>query len=214
MHPRTVLTRVVLAVAAALGPGCAAPQLAPPPAAATTLDPAASSVDFELLHNGRPLRGSFTTLDGSFSPPDVPGSGRLHVAAAAASVNTRNGLRDAHLRTNAYFGVGRFPAITFDSHDLTRIAPDHLQARGTLTFLGVARPLTVTLRPVPAPSEDAQPDEPADVALTCTFTIQRSDFGMTAGVANGSIGDAVRLEVQLHWAPPSADEANRSETRE
>ena len=180
--------------------GCASHELAPPPQATYLLDGERSTVTFTIDHNGRPLTGKFHTTNGAYTPATGETPGEIYAAVAAGSIDTANGLRDAHLRTGDFFHVSQHPAVTFRGQVQPGEEVGTLLARGTLTLLGVAQPLTVTL----APLSGGVADGPAH---RCTFRVERSAFGLTNGLANGSIGDRVELTVELQW---SASESGTS----
>ncbi|MEO1237447.1 MAG: YceI family protein [Planctomycetota bacterium] len=176
--------------------GCAGTQVPPPdaPPGRFVADPARSSVTFTIDKNQRPIDGRFGAVSGSYTPPSGTRSGELYAAVAVGSVDTGNGLRDGEIQQADYFNAETHPAVDFRA--AVRPADgdaDTLTADGTLSLLGVERPLSVTLTPVPNAS-----DGPAH---RTTFAIDRSDFGFTIGLANGSIGDRVDLTVKLHWVP-------------
>ncbi|MEM6853218.1 MAG: YceI family protein [Planctomycetota bacterium] len=185
--------------------GCASHELAPPPQATYLLDGERSTVTFTIDHNGRPLTGKFRTTNGAYTPASAEASGTIYAAVAAGSIDTANGLRDAHLRTGDFFHVSQHPAVTFSGEVQPGEDVGTLLARGTLTMLGVEQPLTVTLTPLPGVA-----DGPAH---RCTFSVERSAFGLTNGLANGSIGDLVELTVELQWIssePSTNAQANTS----
>ncbi len=188
-----------LALAAGLPAGCVGSDRTPPPvpggaASRYVVDSALSSVGFSIEHRGRPLRGGFTAISGAFTPPlgsDRPGG--LYAAVGAGSVETRNGLRDAHLRTADYFDVRAHPTVAFVSDDVRGVPGSRdLRAKGVLTLLGVSRPLTVTLA-----RADGDGTGPSHV---CTFSLVRSEFGLVGGLTQG-VGDRVELQVTLVWRP-------------
>ncbi|MEM8496348.1 MAG: YceI family protein [Planctomycetota bacterium] len=165
--------------------------MAPPPQATYLLDGERSTVTFTIDHNGRPLTGKFRTTNGAYTPASAEASGTVYAAVAAGSIDTANGLRDAHLRTGDFFHVSQHPAVAFSGEVQPGEEVGTLLARGTLAMLGVEQPLTVTLTPLPGVADGP--------AYRCTFRVERSAFGLTNGLANGSIGDLVELTVELRW---------------
>lgn len=154
------------------------------------MDPAGSSVTFEIAHRGDVVEGRFGTVSGSLRWPEQDTPGELYVAVATASIDTGIGLRDTHLRSGDYFDAQRFPVAVFQSGAVVAAA-EGLRAAGTLNFLGVERPLEVRLEVNPS-TEDGP-------SHTTGFAIDRSDFGMLEGLEGGSIGDRVVVRVVLNW---------------
>ncbi|MEM9882474.1 MAG: YceI family protein [Planctomycetota bacterium] len=174
-----------------------APPLAstPVPPGVFVIDTERSSVAFNIKKNGKPLAGTFETVVGSYSPADTDASGTLYAAVEVVSVDTRHGIRDINLQAGAYFNTKNFPVVEFRGQ--VNATPDGGDTtEGTLTLLGVEQPLAVTL------SRDEA--APGRLVHRGSFTIRRSDFGFTTGLANDAIGDRVELELELHWVPAPA----------
>jgi polyisoprenoid-binding protein YceI len=156
-----------------------------------SVDGVHSSVAFKILHNGvNHVYGTFAGATGSVEITDA--GGKLEISVPTASVSTGNGNRDNHLKSNDYFAAGQFPTITFKSDKLTKNADGTYSAVGELTLRGVAKPLTVTL----TVSEEKQGARGGTVrGVETSFTIKRSDFGITSGAPD--VGDEVTLMVSL-----------------
>jgi polyisoprenoid-binding protein YceI len=106
------------------------------------IDPAASRVEFTI---GKRLffvmhlmvTGRFTDVEGTINfDEQEPANSRAEVTIAAASVDTRMGKRDQHLRKTDFFDVARHPRLTFDlpprqSHLLVPVAQRHPASEGT-----------------------------------------------------------------------------------
>ena len=81
----------------------------------------------------------------------------------AASVDTGNKKRDAHLRGTDFFDVGTFPTITFDATRATATGAGAVSIEGTLTINGQTRPITVAGRGEAAPDGAVTVDAEADI---------------------------------------------------
>ncbi|MEM9295098.1 MAG: YceI family protein, partial [Planctomycetota bacterium] len=114
------------------------------------------------------------------------------VTVQAASLNTNSEARDKHLKNADFFDVDTHPTITFKS---TSAVNDKggWSVTGDLTLLGVTQEVTVDIRKV----GEGETPYGYRAGVTCDFTINRSDFGMTWGVDNGAVGDAVTLSIAL-----------------
>jgi polyisoprenoid-binding protein YceI len=86
------------------------------------IDPAHSSVQFSVRHMMiSNVKGAFTRLSGKLVlDPDNPGASALEASIDAASIDTREQQRDAHLRSADFLDVANYPAITFRSRSLER----------------------------------------------------------------------------------------------
>jgi polyisoprenoid-binding protein YceI len=98
----------------------------------------------------------------------------------AASIDTNNKKRDAHLRTNDFFEVARYPTLAFTVTSGHVTSPGHVELAGTMVIHGQSRPLTI----------QAEVTTELDaVTVSSEFPIDRSAWGVTwakmgAGVAN------------------------------
>ncbi|MFE3033839.1 YceI family protein [Streptomyces canus] len=115
------------------------------------------------------VKGSFSTVDGQGEVrPD--GSAVGTVTLDAASLDTKNAKRDAHLRGSDFFDVENHPEITFAVRSAELRDGDQVHVVGQLTARGVSRPQSFTARLVDA-SADA-------VTLQAEFSVDREQFGL------------------------------------
>ena len=87
------------------------------PAASYEIDPAHSRASFAVRHMMvATVRGEFGKLAGTITLDDAqPERSRVEATIDASSVNTRNEMRDNHLRSADFFDVAKFPQLTFRS---------------------------------------------------------------------------------------------------
>jgi polyisoprenoid-binding protein YceI len=175
------------------GAGPAAASAARPAAAESfTVDAVHSSVAFRILHmNVAPFYGRFNKVSGSFL---VSGeSSVVDVTIDAESVDTANGGRDKHVKSQDFLSVKEFPAITFKSTAAKKQASgDAIDVTGNLTFHGVTKSITVTVKP----TGEAPGMKGGTVAgIEAIFSIKRSEYGM--GGMPGALGDDVTIMVGL-----------------
>ncbi len=101
---------------------------------------------------------------------------------------------DGHLRKKDFFNSEEFPTAKFVSDKFTFDGDKVTSVAGTLTMLGKTNPVTLTA------SNFNCYNNPMFKREVCggdfETTIQRSQWGMTYGVAGG-IPDNVRLLVQI-----------------
>ncbi len=151
---------------------------APVRAAIWEIDPARSRVQFTIRHMVlSDVPGEFKRLNGAVDwDPQSPAQAKIDVTIEAASVDTRNAKRDAHLRSSDFFEVEKHPNITFRS---TRVEPagnGKLRITGDLTIRGVTRSVTLAVDG-PQP-EVTDPQGRVRVGATATTRINRKDFGL------------------------------------
>ena len=82
-----------------------------------TLDPTHSRIGFVARHAMvTKVRGSFNEFSGSGAfDAENPANSNLSLTVQAASIDTRNADRDAHLRSNDFFDMETYPDLTFVS---------------------------------------------------------------------------------------------------
>ena len=112
---------------------------------AWVIDPTHSSIGFTARHAMvTKVRGTFEEFEGSAHlDADDPAVSTATVAIKVASINTRNGQRDDHLRTNDFFDAPSFPEITFSSTAVEAVSADTYRLTGDLTVKGTTKPVTV-----------------------------------------------------------------------
>ena len=156
-----------------------------------SLDPARSRVSFRhpKFWGLVTVKGIFTQVHGD-GEVLLGGTGSGTLTIAAASIDTRNGKRDEHLRSADFFDTARHRSIIFTTNQVTPRDDGDVDITGELTILGVTRPLAFTAR-TSATSPDA-------ITVTAEVIIDRADFGMTwdkFGIAKGPA--AVRVAARF-----------------
>jgi polyisoprenoid-binding protein YceI len=108
------------------------------------IDPSHASFEFVARHLMAKVRGRFPAVSGVATIAQVPEESTLEVEIDASSIDTRDETRDAHLRSNDFFGVEEHPTISFRSTAVRRgDGPSAWKVDGDLTIRGVTRPVTV-----------------------------------------------------------------------
>jgi len=158
-------------------------------------DTAHTNVLFFVSHLGfSRMQGEFRTFDGGFTfDSENVGGSSTEVTIDTASVDTDHEGLDKHLRSADFFNVGKFPTMTFVSSGIERTGDNTGQITGTLTMLGVAKPVTLD---VTFNKAGVHPINGSYVAgFSARGSIKRSDFGMTYGVP--AIGDDVEIVLEV-----------------
>ncbi len=163
------------------------------------LDSAHTTVEFVVRHLMiTKVRGRFTTFDGQIEL--APGSDlptRVAVTIDAASIDTREEQRDAHLRSADFFDVEKFPQLTFESARIQG-TPNDFTIEGNLTIHGVTREVKLTGS---FEGRAADPWGGLRVGYAAHGTINRKDFGLgwNAALETGGVvvGDEVRIELNV-----------------
>ena len=159
------------------------------------IDPVHSAVEFSVRHLMiSTVKGRFAEVSGTVRTDDAePARGEVDITIGAASIDTRQPQRDAHLRSADFFDVENFPTLTFKSR---RIEPggDGFTLVGDLTIRGVSREVTLDVTSE-GRGKDTSGGERA--GFSATTRIKRSEFGLKWNQLLESGGVAVSDEVKI-----------------
>ena len=179
--------------------------LAIPQTAVSTwnIDPAHSVAEFKVKHMMiSNVKGQFAKVSGVLTF-DETGLTKSHVEAAieAASLNTREEQRDAHLKSADFFHVEQHPTLSFKSTRIRTIRNGGLAVTGDLTIRGVTRNVEFAVEGPTPPAKD--PWGNTRLGLSATTKINRKDFGLTwnAALETGGIlvGDEVTITLDVQF---------------
>ena len=172
--------------------------LAPAASAADTfeVDASHSVVGFGITHlKVSRFYGRFNDVSGKIVVDADPAKCSVEIKVKAASVDTANGNRDKHLRSQDFFSVEEFPDITFKSTSVKKTEKGW-DVTGTFTLHGVSKEITV---PVEHLGTGQHPRGGTLAGFEAVFTIKRSDYGMTYGLPD-ALGDEVKLHIAIEAA--------------
>jgi polyisoprenoid-binding protein YceI len=173
--------------------------------AATTwnIDPAHSAAEFKVKHMMiSNVKGHFAKVSGSLTL-DESDLTKSHAEASieAASIETRDAQRDAHLKSADFFDAEKFPTLSFKSTRISLVRDGELSAEGDLTIHGVTRKVVFNVEGPTPPTKD--PWGNTRVGLSATTKINRKDFGLTwnAALETGGllVGDEVTITLDVEF---------------
>jgi polyisoprenoid-binding protein YceI len=166
------------------------------PAAEWKIDSAHSAAHFSVRHMMvSTVRGDFGKISGTVNyDPEAPEKAEVFVEIDAASIDTRNEKRDAHLRSEDFFFVEKYPAMTFRSRRVERSGAG-LRLVGDLTIRGVTREVVFDVDGPAPPVKDARGN--LRTGATATTRIDRTDFGLKWNRALEAGGWTVGHEVTI-----------------
>ena len=181
--------------------------LATPQTTASTstwnIDPAHSVAEFKVKHMMiSNVKGQFPKVTGvlTLDESDLTNS-RVETVIEAASIETRDAQRDAHLKSADFFHVEKFPTLSFKSTDISLVRDGELAVEGDLTIRGVTRKVLFAVDGPTPPTKD--PWGGTRVAVSATTKISRKDFGLTwnAALETGGIlvGDEVTITLDAEF---------------
>jgi polyisoprenoid-binding protein YceI len=211
--PVILVTFALLATVAALL-GWARPAASPAAAqegrtagaapTAFTVDPLHSTVVFGVDHLGvSRFYGRFNRVTGSYALSPETGEGRFELSVGVENVDTANGGRDGHLKSPDFFNAKEFPTIDFSGSKLLKTADGTFSLSGELSLHGQTRPITARLEWIG--ERDVGERFGYRSGFEATFSVKRSDFGMGKYVAEGTLGDEVKIIAAIEGIRKESD---------
>ncbi len=165
-----------------------------------TIDTAHSRVGFVARHAMvTKVRGSFNEFEGSIHiDGENPQNSSGRVTIQAKSIDTRNGQRDDHLRSNDFLDMDNNPELTFVSTGIAQTGEDTFMVTGDLTVRGVTKSLEI---PFEYTGSATDPFGNQRVGLEGSVVINRKDFGVSwnAALEGGGVlvSEKVTLEIEV-----------------
>jgi polyisoprenoid-binding protein YceI len=179
--------------------------LAIPQISTTTwnVDPAHATAEFKVKHMMiANVKGHFSKVTGVLHHAEGdPTKSSVEALIEAASIETREPQRDAHLKSADFLHVEKFPSLSFKSSDIKVVGEGELNVDGDLTIRGVTRNVTFEVAGPTPPTKD--PWGNTRIAVSATTKINRKDFGLTwnAALETGGIlvGDQVTITLDVEF---------------
>ena len=162
------------------------------------VDPVHTTAIFRVKHLGVTyFYGRFNETTGSFTlNTENPSEMSFDVQIKTDSVDTNAARRNNHLKSPDFFNAKEFPTISFKSKSVQSSGENMYTVSGDLMLHGVTKPITVQMEFVG--QGDKGPRFGYRAGFDVTFTIKRSDFGMS--YMQGMLGDEVTIMVGLEGA--------------
>ena len=161
------------------------------------VDRSHSSVDFSIRHLVGRTKGRFGEFSGTISYDAAkPEASSFAGIIQVKSIDTGNERRDRHLRNADFFEAETYPAITFESTEVTSTGESTLGVKGKLTMHGTTREVTL---PVEILGTGTNPRSgKAQIGLETNFTVLCSDYGVNSWERFSAVlGDEVRIQVLI-----------------
>ncbi|HKB99436.1 MAG TPA: YceI family protein [Terriglobales bacterium] len=175
-------------------------------AATTTtwnIDPIHSSAQFKVKHMMiSNVKGEFSAVTGALKLDGASiTNSRIEASIDAATINTRDAQRDAHLKSGDFLDAEKFPVLTFQSTRVSKMGDSELAVEGDLSIRGVTRNVVFEVEGPSVPTKD--PWGNTRIGLSATTRINRKDFGLTwnAALETGGIlvGDEVAITLDVEF---------------
>ena len=180
--------------------------VAVPEAIATTtwnIDPAHSHAEFKVRHIMiSNVKGEFKIGQGRLELDSTElTNSAVEVSLDAATVNTGDEKRDAHLKSADFFDVEKYPTLPFKSTSIMSLEDGELAVEGDLTIHGVTRKASFTVEGPTPPTKD--PWGNTRIGISATTKINRKDYGLTwnAALETGGIlvGEDVAIALEVEF---------------
>lgn len=166
-----------------------------------TVDASHTTVGFSVRHMGiSNVKGTFPKVSGTLLLDEKNmAKSSVDITIDAASVNTNNEKRDAHLQSPDFFDVAKFPTVTFKSKTVAKTAQGY-SVVGDLTMKGVTKTVSIPFTLV-GPKE--HPMMPVYmVGVEGSLMVNRRDYNINYGMA-AMVGDEVTIDLEVEFNRPN-----------
>lgn len=164
------------------------------------IDPAHSEITFSVRHlMVSNVRGRFERFSGVVNfDEENPQNSSVEVQIEAASINTREPQRDAHLRSPDFLNADQFPYLTFKSKRIEVLDDSHGRIIGDLTIRDVTREVTLD---VVFNGKVKSPFGMMTAGFSASTKINRKDWGLVWNVALETggvlVGEEINIQIEL-----------------
>lgn len=166
------------------------------------LDAAHTSVEFAVKHLMiSTVKGRFGDVKGVITGDiNNPESFDLNVDIDVASIDTRQGQRDAHLRSADFFDAEQFPTIHFVGKKIVGDVETEFKLVGEITIRDVTREVVLDVTNEGAVKDPWGNDR---VGFSAKTRIDRREFGLTYNQALETggfvVGDEIRISIDAEF---------------
>jgi polyisoprenoid-binding protein YceI len=173
--------------------------LAIPQTSTTTwnIDPAHSVAEFKVKHMMiSNVKGRFGKVTGKLTLDESDLSkSQAEAVIEAASIETGDPQRDAHLKSADFLDAEKYSNLTFKSTRISLVRDGELAVEGNLTIHGATKNVVFDVEGPTPPAKD--PWGNTRVAVSATTKINRKDYGLTWNAALETGGILVGEEVTI-----------------
>jgi polyisoprenoid-binding protein YceI len=164
------------------------------------IDPAHTRATFTVRHMMISwVSGEFDKIAGdvNFDPHD-PTNTSVVVRIEAASINTRDEQRDAHLKSPDFLNVETYPYLTFKSKRVALLGEDKARLTGDLTIRDTTHEVELN---VSYAGMARSPWGTTSAGFSASTTINRRDWDLTWNVPLETggvlVGETVKINIEL-----------------
>lgn len=174
------------------------------------IDSAHSHIAFSARHMMiSKVRGRFENFSGVINfNENNPAASTVNVEIEAASINTRMGQRDDHLRSADFLDAANHPALTFASKRIDVTGENNGKLVGDLTIRDITKEVVLD---VEYAGQAKSPWGMFSAGFSASTTINRKDWGLewNASLETGGVlvGDAITIDIELELVKQPETEA-------
>jgi len=163
------------------------------------IDPEHFSVGFLVDHLGYgKVLGMFRNAGGAFTfDENTAALSDVRIVIEASSVDTNHRKRDSHLKSADFLNASEFPKLEFKSATAKRTGERTFVVDGQLEMIGKTQPVTLNVTWNKSGQYELPGVNAYVMGVSARGSFKRSAFGMSYGLANGWVGDAVDLILEF-----------------
>jgi polyisoprenoid-binding protein YceI len=173
------------------------------------VDLAHSSLEFAVRHMlVSTVKGTFLafSVDAEIDDEDLAKSGAT-VKVNAASLDTREPRRDAHLRSADFFDTERFPTIIYTVKSIDKVSSSRYRVIGGLTIKEITREVPLDAE-ISGPVAD--PFGALRLGISAEGRVNRHDYGLDWNLVTEAggllVGDDVKISLEIEFVKAQAPE--------
>jgi polyisoprenoid-binding protein YceI len=140
---------------------------------------------YAIKFTGTDAEGVFTKMNGdlNFDESNLESS-KFSVTIDVTSINTGNGMKNKHAKSDKWFDANQFPSITFTSGKFTKSATGY-QVEGTLDMHGIKKQVAI-------------PFTFSNNTFKGNFSVNRADYGVGSleGMAK-KVPNEIKLDITV-----------------
>lgn len=163
------------------------------------IDPMHSEIMFKVKHMMiTNVTGKFSSFDATMTTSGDDFSGAsIQFEADIDSIDTGNGQRDGHLKSDDFFNAEKFPKLSFTSTGFTKISDDEYKLKGDITIRDITKEIELDVD-YGGTMTDFYGQEKSGFELT--GKINRKDFDLKWSAVTEAGGVVVADEIKLQLA--------------
>jgi polyisoprenoid-binding protein YceI len=174
------------------------------------IDPSHAQITFSVRHMMiMTVRGHFERFSGEvYFDEENPARSTVEVEIEAASLTTGEPNRDAHLKSQDFLYVEKYPIITFQCKRVELVDEQHGRIYGDLTIRDVTREVVLETEYL---GQNRSPWGTTSAGFTAQTKLNRKDWNLTWNVALETggmlVGDEITINIDVELVKQEQEEA-------